>query len=354
MDPDAPPFRPTPFSEGGRGESGGRGGRGRRGGRGGRGGRGRGGRSGRGGRGGSGGERDGDRRTRSRKLSKPDSAPVETAPVGTPSPVSPVSGSAVAATSADSAVAGATSPKPRRVRKRPTRKKKDASIPSREGEEVSSLVVSPPPNVGVNDQADPEPSPQAPLVFQHTNPSAKPKRKRAIRKKKGHQGRGPRVDPDWRDSLPPDAVDPISLEPLAELGRPPFSLVYEGSTHLFDGRVLAYYMISTQVFMDPLNRRVLTLKEIEDLDKYLKIHDLGKADVVVAYKAKTIEPANPVEAADVAERRRIEASQILQALFADGCVAQGDRDRFSSCVYVSAFVFRYLCLSVVSFLLMSR
>ena len=51
--------------------------------------------------------------------------------------------------------------------------------------------------------------------------------------------------------------DPISLEPLNELAYPPFDLATQSGArqkHHFDGRVLAYFMVSTASFMDPLSR----------------------------------------------------------------------------------------------------
>ena len=68
-------------------------------------------------------------------------------------------------------------------------------------------------------------------------------------------------------------VDPISLEPLAELDYPPFELRAADSAvvHYFDGevqraavqqqlkcvaQVLAYYMISQGIFNNPITRQV--------------------------------------------------------------------------------------------------
>ena len=49
--------------------------------------------------------------------------------------------------------------------------------------------------------------------------------------------------------------------------------------HLFDGQVLAYYLVSQLQFIDPLNRRDLTRAELKNLDAYLKRHRLGMAGV---------------------------------------------------------------------------
>ena len=48
--------------------------------------------------------------------------------------------------------------------------------------------------------------------------------------------------------------------------------------HLFDGRVLACYLLSQLQFIDPLNRRDLTREELVNLDQYLERHDLRLDD----------------------------------------------------------------------------
>jgi len=58
--------------------------------------------------------------------------------------------------------------------------------------------------------------------------------------------------------------------------------------HLFDGRVLAYYLVSQLQFIDPLNRRDLTREEIINLDSYLQRHKLKQASVLEAYDSKGI------------------------------------------------------------------
>jgi hypothetical protein len=72
--------------------------------------------------------------------------------------------------------------------------------------------------------------------------------------------------------------DPISLEPLSELEYPPFRLKLKASSvggndeHLFDGQVLAYFLVSTANFIDPLSREPLTRDDCRKLDEYLKQH----------------------------------------------------------------------------------
>jgi len=59
--------------------------------------------------------------------------------------------------------------------------------------------------------------------------------------------------------------------------------------HFFDGKVLAYYMVSQLQFMDPLNRRELSKHEIVALDTYMKkykLYTVTFASVLEAYEAK--------------------------------------------------------------------
>jgi len=81
----------------------------------------------------------------------------------------------------------------------------------------------------------------------------------------GHQG-------GWWRNLDDD--DPISLEPLSSLPYPPFELANRPqpgsarvSVHYFDGQVLAYYLVSTATFFDPLSREPLTREDCARLDQ---------------------------------------------------------------------------------------
>ena len=84
--------------------------------------------------------------------------------------------------------------------------------------------------------------------------------------KGGSKGKGRRRQ--WWHSLEDD--DPISLEPLKELDYAPFHLdAGGGMKHYFDGRVLAYFIVSTASFMDPLSRDPLSRSDCVRLDKYV-------------------------------------------------------------------------------------
>jgi R3H domain len=179
----------------------------------------------------------------------------------------------------------------------------------------------------------------------------------------------------WRKFLSDACVDPITLEPLKSLRYPPFALCADtpyipvkiwpvpteekdekleteeerqkriieeqwGSIaktadsnnidknqtiplsmrkfNLFDGRALAYYMVSQLQFIDPLNRRDLTRDELLNLDQYLKrsgFHDLNVTDT---YDAKGITVSSAGANGGTAEGRALirqqEAQQLAQSL----------------------------------------
>ena len=60
----------------------------------------------------------------------------------------------------------------------------------------------------------------------------------------------------WRE-LAASETDPISLEPLNRLRVEPFEIDEDGHKMLFDARVLAAYLVSSNVFANPLTRRPL-------------------------------------------------------------------------------------------------
>jgi hypothetical protein len=108
-----------------------------------------------------------------------------------------------------------------------------------------------------------------------------------------------------KSSDPPGAVLPPSKRPY----------------NLFDGRALAYYMVSQLQFIDPLNRRDLTRPELVNLDNYLKRHGLFTGDLKVteAYDAKGITISSAGAAASTAQGRadvmQQMAQQLLNSLF---------------------------------------
>lgn len=97
--------------------------------------------------------------------------------------------------------------------------------------------------------------------------------------------------------------------------------------HLFDGRVLAYYLVSQLQFIDPLNRRDLTRAELLNLDTYLDRHSLGRAGVTEAYDARGVTVSTAGVAGQSAEGRaeilQQEARTLLGSLFSGDSHADG-------------------------------
>jgi hypothetical protein len=89
--------------------------------------------------------------------------------------------------------------------------------------------------------------------------------------------------------------------------------------NLFDGRALAYYLVSQLQFIDPFNRRDLTRDELLNLDAYLVRHGFTDLKVVDAYDAKgvTVSKAGALgnTAAGRAAILQQEAQALLNAMF---------------------------------------
>jgi len=102
--------------------------------------------------------------------------------------------------------------------------------------------------------------------------------------------------------------DPKTTGTDATTTSPSSADIQNRHLNLFDGRVLAYYLVSTLQFIDPLNRRDLTRPELVALDAYLAQHSLGNAGVTEAYDAKGI----TVSTAGSAAQSAIGRAQILQ------------------------------------------
>ena len=199
---------------------------------------------------------------------------------------------------------------------------------------------------------------------------------------KSKKTRGKRKKYPWRRHIPPGSMDPITLENLVSLPYEPFALVAtppyvpvpvwpvpedksdaskESETekmtpeewqrriieeqwgqavlpateeatqeeskessearhyNLFDGRALAYYLVSQLQFIDPFNRRDLTRDELVNLDSYLVRHGFTDIKVVDAYDAKgvNISKAGAVgaTAAGRASILQQEAQVLLNAMF---------------------------------------
>ncbi len=256
----------------------------------------------------------------------------------------------------------------------------------------------------------------------HSNENSSTNRNKTIDKEKAKKKPKPRKKKNkkkfpWRKALPPNSVDPISLEPLNSMPYPPFALNIsppydivpewpvckskqedaagtdtkkEGATnlrpgdgnaeeakakqrqdellqeqwgallpntaakielgpvsengkqeddqarasqnkggelnkkqhfHLFDGHVLAVYLVSTLQFIDPLNRRDLTREEVKNLDVYLARHRLKKMRVLEAYDEKGVSMssagANAQTQSGRLRMRQEEARNLMNSLFQD-------------------------------------
>ena len=265
----------------------------------------------------------------------------------------PIAGSANEATSGT-----ATPPRQRRPRKKKANNVAALVTSSNESEHDDSYV----PNQSEKKKAPVATSivvedSKPPAIATENGPSKKPQAKK----------RPPPKQP-WKEHLPADAVDPITLEPLDQLSYPPFALVATkpynpvdwplpgaissnttesenevewqrrvlqeqwGSfvtevaqaprhVNLFDGQVLAYYMVSQSQFIDPLNRRDLSRKELLHLDRYLRKHGFTSLNVTEAYDTKGIALSTAGAAAATAAGRSLmlqqEARLRLNSVFGD-------------------------------------
>lgn len=205
----------------------------------------------------------------------------------------------------------------------------------------------------------------------------------------------------WKNHVPIDAVDPITLDPLTSLTYPPFALVvsepydpvpewplkessqeqslFSAATvqfheneeerqkrilteqwgsmipsqidkkleqidmkqfrqrhvNLFDGRALAYYMVSQLQFIDPLNRRDSTRDELLNLDRYLRRNGFGETlNVTEAYDTKGITLSTAGAVANTAAGRAAilqqEAKNLLLSLFRGTSAATAPRSSVST------------------------
>lgn len=127
----------------------------------------------------------------------------------------------------------------------------------------------------------------------------------------------------WWRKLAASATDPISLEPLNRLRMEPFELDEEGHKMLFDARVLAAYLVSSNVFANPLTRRELTRETCALLDAHLAKHG-RKQDATVA-RALDLSQDDDAQRRLQSERLRAESRRVLAALFGGSTESMGAR-----------------------------
>jgi len=127
-----------------------------------------------------------------------------------------------------------------------------------------------------------------------------------------------RLQEQWGNSV----VTPAEEEAKKQEKEEPLD---ERHLHLYDGRALAYYLVSQLQFIDPLNRRDLTRPELLNLDAYLHRNGFHDIRVTEAYDAKGVTLSSAGAAASTAEGRaeilQQIATNLLNSLFGGQSVA---------------------------------
>ena len=124
----------------------------------------------------------------------------------------------------------------------------------------------------------------------------------------------------WRE-LAASETDPISLEPLNRLRVEPFEIDEDGHKMLFDARVLAAYLVSSDVFANPLTRRPLRRETCASLDAHLEKHGRAKDATV----ARSLDLSRDDDAQQRLQSVRREAALVLRALFGGDAESLGAR-----------------------------
>jgi len=153
--------------------------------------------------------------------------------------------------------------------------------------------------------------------------------KAAAPAKASSEGTAQKARKRWWHKLDGDC--PISLAPLGELPQPPFGLQAEGSCnlHYFDARFLASFLLSSCDFIDPVNRRQLTLEECTALDEHLQRYypgascDSSVADAFTLFERQRA--SNAAEDGSAMHSVQREATAVLQHLFRFGSARRTDR-----------------------------
>ena len=136
------------------------------------------------------------------------------------------------------------------------------------------------------------------------------------------RGRAPRKGQWWRE-LAASETDPISLEPLNRLRVEPFEIDEDGHKMLFDARVLAAYLVSSNVFANPLTRRPLRRETCASLDAHLEKH--GRAKDATVARALDLSRDDDAQRRLQSERLRAESLRVLAALFGGDAESLGAR-----------------------------
>ncbi|KAJ8600306.1 hypothetical protein CTAYLR_000724 [Chrysophaeum taylorii] len=110
----------------------------------------------------------------------------------------------------------------------------------------------------------------------------------------------------WWADVAEEFCDPISLEPLRELGYEPFEL----GGHWFDGAVLATYVVSSGSFLNPMTRASMDRDDCRALDDYLARNDLFDT----SRRPRVTEAFDLMQRSEGTALQR-EATTLLHALF---------------------------------------
>jgi hypothetical protein len=128
-----------------------------------------------------------------------------------------------------------------------------------------------------------------------------------------------RLAEQWGSALLPKNAENESTNDDTNSTKKPVVPLRERPLNLYDGRALAYYLVSQLQFIDPLNRRDLTRPELIILDRYLTRHGFTDVHVTEAYDAKGITLSTAGSAATTAQGRadilQQMAQQLLNSLF---------------------------------------
>jgi hypothetical protein len=115
-------------------------------------------------------------------------------------------------------------------------------------------------------------------------------------------------------------------ETADEEAEKPVAVPEKRHYHLYDGRALAYYVVSQLQFIDPLNRRDLTRDELVNLDRYLRRHNFNDINATEAYDIKGVTLSTAGSAANTAAGRAAILQQLagnlLNGLFRGSSVSE--------------------------------
>lgn len=124
------------------------------------------------------------------------------------------------------------------------------------------------------------------------------------------------------DSLSKEEATKSSSNPTKNITTTPRQHQQQQHVNLFDGRALAYYMVSQLQFIDPLNRRDLLRDELVHLDQYLRRHGFFDLNVTEAYDVKGISLSTAGSVANTTTGRATilqeQARVLLNSLFGGG------------------------------------